>query len=68
MVTESIFRLKAGVFALVVSVLCVQSHDGVRACVKARFQTHSHEGSMKAVGYRQQQRVFPVFVSSFRFQ
>ena len=38
--------------ALVLSVLCVQSHDGVRACVKARFHTQSHEGSMRAVGYR----------------
>ena len=45
------------------SVLCVQSHDGVRVSVKARFQTLSHEGSMRAVGYRQHQRVFPVFVS-----
>jgi hypothetical protein len=62
MVTESFFRLKAGVFALLLSVLCVQSHDGVRACVKARFQTHSHVGSMKAIGYRQHQRVFAVFV------
>jgi len=41
-----------GVFALVLSVLCVQSHDGVRACVKARFHTQSHEGSMMAVGNR----------------
>jgi hypothetical protein len=51
------------VFALVLSVLCVQSHDGVRASVKVCFQTLSHEGSMRAVGYRQHQRVFPVFVS-----
>ena len=61
-VTQRFFRLKAGVFALVLSVLCVQSHDGVRACVKAFFQTYRHEGSMKAVGHRQQQRVFEVFV------
>ena len=61
MVTESFFRLKADVFSLLLSVLCEQSHDGVRACVKACFQTHRHEGSMKAVGRRQQQRVFAVF-------
>ena len=64
MVNARFFRLKAGVFALVLSVLCVQSNDGVRACVKARIQTQSHEGSMKAVGYRQHQRVFPVFVKT----
>jgi len=45
------------------SVLCEQSHDGYRACVKARFQTQSHEDSIKAVGHRLQQRVFTVFVS-----
>ncbi len=27
MVTESFFRLKADVFSLLLSVLCVQSHD-----------------------------------------
>ena len=58
------FSAKRGVFALMQSVLCEQSHDGYRACVKARFQTQSHEGSMKAEGHRQHQRVFAVFVKN----
>ena len=67
MVNARFFRLKAGVFALVLSVLCVQSNDGFRACVKARFQTQSHEGSMKAVGYNSI-RGFLRFLFKIRFR
>jgi len=56
------FSAEREVFALMLSVLCEQSHDGYRACVKACFQTQSHEDNMKAVGHRQHQRVFMVFV------
>ena len=56
------FSAERDVFALLLSVLCEQSRDGIRACVKARFQTQSHEGIMRAVGHRLQQRVFVVFV------
>ena len=56
------FSPKGGVFALMQSVLCEQSHDGYRACVKACFQTQSHGGRIGAVGHRLHQSVFLVFV------
>ena len=56
------FSAERDVFALLQSVLCEQSHDGCRACVKVLFQTQSHEGSMRAKGHRLHQRVFKVFV------
>ena len=58
------FSAKRDVFALMLSVLCEQSHDGCRACVKARFRTLSHEGSMRVEGHRLHQRVFAVFVKN----